>query len=116
MTSASHPLTDHVGRRIRAVRRAAGLTAAALARRLDWPADTLINYEYGRRPLTLDRLAAIAAALNVTPVALLLPDEADVELVDGLVRDPELAHDVRFFLTTLQAELAAQDDLQGNGT
>jgi len=107
MTS-SHEVNERVGRRIRDMRRAAGLTAAALAQQLDWPADTLINYEYGRRPLTLVRLAAIAAALDVSPLVLLVPDGTDVELIDQLVRAPDLAREVRFYLETLQAELDQQ--------
>ena len=110
MTHAKHALNEQIGKRIRALRRAIGLTAVTLAQRLDWPMATLINYEYGRRPLTVERLAAIADALDVSLLALLVPDAVDMDLIDQLIGEPALAREVRFYLDTLQAEVALQDE------
>src|SRR5262245_22787440 len=61
-----------LGRRVAAARRAANLTQVELAAKLNWPNDTLINYENGRRPLSLARLAPIHHALDLPPPAPLL--------------------------------------------
>jgi transcriptional regulator with XRE-family HTH domain len=90
-----------VGRRIAAARRAAGLTQAELAARLDWPRDTLIHFEHGRRAISVDRLTAIAAALDIAPAMLLVDDPAAFELAMQITADPALLRQVRFFLTTL---------------
>ena len=109
MDTKPSSLCREVGQRIRRLRRAQQLTAEALAARLNWPKDTLINYEYGRRAVTLDRLEAIAAALGVSPLALLIDDERVATLVTRLAEDTSLIDHVTFFLESLQAEL------EGNG-
>jgi len=99
-----------VGTRIRAVRQSRGLTALALAAALGWPLDTLLNYEYGRRPLQLDRLERIAAALRVAPSALLIEDAMTAALVARLSEDGELVREVQFFVAALEAEGEQADD------
>lgn len=91
-----------IGRRIAAARRAAGLTQGELAQRLDWPRDTLIHYEHGRRALALHRLGAIAEALAIHPATLLIAEEHFARLVQRLADDAELRSQVDFFLTTLE--------------
>jgi transcriptional regulator with XRE-family HTH domain len=103
MNSKSDTLNHSVGRRIAAARRAAGLTQAELAARLDWPRDTLIHYEHGRRAIAVDRLAVIAAALDVSPATLLMNDDTLAHLFTQLSRDPYLPKQVLFFLSTLEA-------------
>lgn len=100
------PITRQVGRRIAAARRAAGLTQAELADRLNWPYDTYIHYEHGRRSIGVDRLTAIASALGISPAVLLVDDETLGSLIRRLVSDPDLAKQVRFFLDVLAAEPA----------
>lgn len=91
-----------IGRRLAAARRAAGLTQAELAQRLDWPRDTLIHYEHGRRTLALQRLVAIAETLAIHPATLLIADESLATLLQRLIDDPELRSQVDFFLSTLE--------------
>ena len=99
-----------VGARIRAVRQARGLSAPALSTLLQWPLDTLLNYEYGRRPIQLDRLERIAAALKVAPSALLIEDATTAALVARLSEDGELVREVQFFVAALEAEGEQADD------
>jgi transcriptional regulator with XRE-family HTH domain len=106
MTTAPDSLRTIVGARIRAFRRARRLSAQQLADRLDWPLNTLINYEYGRRPLHIDRLAALAETLAVPPILFFVADAATADVIAHLVADPSLAPDVTFFLETLHGELA----------
>ena len=93
-----------LGRRIATARRAANLTQVELAAKLDWPSDTLINYENGRRALTVDRLIALALALDLHPAGLLLDNPSLARLVTRLTRDAELQKQVEFFLNALDAE------------
>jgi transcriptional regulator with XRE-family HTH domain len=90
-----------VGRRISAARQAAQLTQAQLAARVGWPRDTLMHYEYGRRALSVDRLATIAAALGLHPAALIIGDDEVATLVNRLLADATLRSQVAFFITTL---------------
>lgn len=102
MSSNNETLNRTAGRRIAAARRAAGLTQAELAARLNWPRDTLIHYEHGRRAIAVDRLALIAAALNIPPATLLMDDDTLTRLFTQLSRDPYLPKQVLFFLNTLE--------------
>ena len=96
--------THTVGRRIAEARRTARLTQAELAARVGWPRDTLINVEHGRRPITVERLVQIAAALNVPPATLLVDDEQIARLIGRLIRGTdELRSQVAFFLDSLEA-------------
>ena len=93
-----------VGQSIAAARRAAGMTHADLAARLGWPRDTLIHFEYGRRSLSIDRLTAIASALDCEPATLLIADTALAHIVERLARDASLLQQVAFFLQSLEDE------------
>jgi transcriptional regulator with XRE-family HTH domain len=93
-----HQLSRQVGRRIASLRQSHGLSAADLAARLHWSRDTLVNYETGRRRLTVETLTAIAEALGVPPAVLLLDAPDLAALVTTLVREPNTLADVRFFL------------------
>jgi transcriptional regulator with XRE-family HTH domain len=104
MTAMVEQLRVVVGERIRAMRRERNMSAQDLADLLGWPLDTLVNYEYGRRPLQLDRLAALASALAVPPATLLIADTATANLVARLSADSLLVRDVHFFLDALLAE------------
>jgi transcriptional regulator with XRE-family HTH domain len=91
-----------VGQRIARFRRSAHLTHAQLAERLGWPRDTLIHYEHGRRALSVDRLEAIAKALDVHPAVLITIDDGFAAIVQRLAGDPEIRAQVQFFLDTLE--------------
>jgi transcriptional regulator with XRE-family HTH domain len=104
MPETPTPLSAIAGQRIRSIRRQRGMSASTLAKVLKWPTETLINFEYSRRRLHLEQLEAIAAALNVSPLALLIADEQIAATVALLATDADLAGEVRFFLNTLAAE------------
>jgi transcriptional regulator with XRE-family HTH domain len=109
MPDLSKQVTQVVGRRIAAARREAGLTHAELAARLGWPRDTLIHYEHGRRAITVDRLEAIAAALDLPPASFLIDDATLSQLIVRLLRERELQTQVQFFLNTLESDQTTSD-------
>lgn len=90
-----------VGRRIASLRQRAGLSQRELADRLGWTRDVIAHYELGRRELGLERLAALAAALRVSPSTLLADDERAPVLL-ALDSRPELLGEVLFFLNSLE--------------
>jgi transcriptional regulator with XRE-family HTH domain len=100
----SHDAARAVGQRIAAVRQARRLSQSALAARLGWPRDTLAHYEYGRRTLSVDRLVALTAELEVHPATLLIDDLNLATLVARLLDDAELRQQIRFFIDTLASE------------
>lgn len=74
-----------VGQRIAAARKAAGLTTRQLADRLGWGDHTrIVNYENGRRSVSVVTLMAIAGALG-TPVAALLVESPEEQAVVAMV-------------------------------
>jgi transcriptional regulator with XRE-family HTH domain len=103
--SVSHEQSYTVGQRIARLRQRAGMSSRELAERLGWPRDTLVNYELGRRAITIERLMQIADALTVPPAALLVEDDRLAALLPRLATNPTLVAQVDFFLTTLDDEL-----------
>ncbi|MFD4247794.1 helix-turn-helix domain-containing protein [Streptomyces sp. NPDC058525] len=75
--------TETVAKRVREVRQRRGLTADQLAKRMTeqgvaWERSTVAKLENGsRQNLTLTEWLTLGAALNVAPVHLLLPIDAD---------------------------------------
>lgn len=99
---ATPPAIDvAVGRRIASARHQAGLTVRDLAAQLDWPFTTLANYESGRRPLTLARLAAIAAALRRTPASFLVESTEAAAIIEAISADEETCIQLRLVLEHL---------------
>lgn len=79
------PLRDVFRRRLRQTRRARDLTQADLAARVTdqggaMTQTTVTRLERGSRAVTVDELFSLAYALDVTPLALLLPLDQDVSL------------------------------------
>lgn len=104
MSETRDAATQAVGRRIAEARRTARLTQAELAARVGWPRDTLINVEHGRRPITVERLVQIAAALNTPTATLLVDDQQIARLIGRLINGTdELRGQVAFFLDSLEA-------------
>ena len=97
----THPHSRDVGQRIAAARQRHGLSIRDLALQLGWPRDTLVNYELGRRSITLERLHMIADALDLPPAALLVADRRLAALLARLMGQPHLYTQVSFFLDTL---------------
>ena len=82
------PIGEHVTHTVRKFRKARGLSYAELSRRLadmgrEIPSLGLRRIESGERRVDADDLVALALALDVTPLALLLPspDDGDDRLV-----------------------------------
>ena len=82
-----------------------GLSTKDLAERMGWPRDTLVNFELGRRAITIERLQHIAAALHVPAAVLLLDDPRAITVLTHVLREPRLLADVQFFLDSLSDEL-----------
>ena len=109
--SVQHRLSRQVGQRIAMLRHQQRLSSRELAQRLGWPRDTLVNFELGRRAITVERLEAIAQALNVSPASLLIDDARLRELIARLHAEPGLVDQIRFFLDTLDDELTGSSEL-----
>lgn len=103
--SVLHEQSRAVGQRIAAARQGTGLSVRELAERIGWPRDTLVNYELGRRAITIEKLDQIAAALNMPAAALLIEDTQLAGLVARLIDSPVLRSHVRFFVNTLDDEI-----------
>lgn len=94
-----------VGSRIAESRRTAGLSVRELAATLGWPPSTLNNYETGRRPIPLDRLAAVAEALGRPPAAFLVATAEEAEVVAAIAGNLELCLQVKLVLAALAEPL-----------
>lgn len=85
------PIGERVADTVAALRREAGLSQSEFGERLasvgrPMQFDTVSRLESGRRAVTVDDLLALAAALDVSPLLLLLPPEDDgqpVRLTEG---------------------------------
>ena len=62
------------GTRLRALRKAAGLTQGELGEKAGFAQETISHYENDRRPMQLDHMRSLARVLNCT-VADLLPEQ-----------------------------------------
>jgi transcriptional regulator with XRE-family HTH domain len=113
--SGLHEQSRVVGQRIAAIRQRTGLSIRELAAHIGWPRDTLVNYELGRRAITIERLQVIAKALRVPAALLLLEDDQLAEVVGRLAADPALLSHVRFFLDTFHDNVPA-DPFVARGT
>ena len=72
-----------VGSRIKAARKAAGMTQAELAEKLDLPFQSVSQWERGYRNPKYDTLNRISNALGC-PVELLIDDPASIEAEDAI--------------------------------
>jgi len=107
--SGQHQHSRQVGQRIARLRQQQRLSTRELAQRLGWPRDTLVNFEHGRRAITVERLEAIAQALGVPAAALLIDDLHVRSVLARLTAEPGLLEQIRFFLDTLDDELPHAD-------
>lgn len=96
-----------IGRRIAEARKRAGLSGQLLAEKLGWSRETLVNFELGRRAITVERLSAIAGALGLHPAELLFERPDAARLAALIATDERLYANVRFFVSTLEDEDAA---------
>ena len=81
---------SEVGKKIRAARKARSMTQEALASQVSLTRTSITNIEQGRQKFPLHMLAEIAAALHVTPTALLPTDQVreDTDLDHALEGRP----------------------------
>lgn len=82
MSSTNEPdhwrdLRASLGAAIREHRLAAGLSQEELAHRAALSRISIIRIEWGERSLTVERLHDIAVALDISPTALLLQNDAE---------------------------------------
>lgn len=91
----------YIGRRVGAIRRERGMTLRQLADLLGWPQDTLINYEYGRRPITVERLVVLAQALGCTPAALMAGDDDTAAVIETMSSNPGITPQIVNFIKEL---------------
>ena len=111
---ARHPVDVHVGRQLRLLRKAAGLSQAALADRLGVTPQQVQKYERGGNRISASKLYDAAVTLGA-PVAVLfrgLPSaESDAETPPGVLRiaDDLLAADDGFALADGFLKIGAPD-------
>ena len=98
MREDEHAVRKDLGRRVGSLRRERGLTLRQLASLLDWPQQTLVNYEYGRRPLTVERLVALAHALGCAPATLLASDDGTATVIEKISSNPYLTQQIVKFI------------------
>lgn len=103
--SVLHERSRTVGQRIATARQRASLSIRDLADRIGWPRDTLVNYELGRRAITIERLDQIAEALGISAAALLVENEQLAALLNRLAFDSALFAHVQFFVDTLEDDI-----------
>jgi transcriptional regulator with XRE-family HTH domain len=82
------PFYAQVGKRIRTVREERGLTQEALASLVNLTRTSITNIEKGRQKLMLHTFVAVAAALRISPAAL-LPETAATsdDAVEAMLRN-----------------------------
>lgn len=86
----NEPVTQRLGRRLRAARFAAGLTVREAAALAGLPGHTqLVRYENGTAQPPLERLAVLARAYGTTPSALLALHDETVALIATIERADE---------------------------
>jgi transcriptional regulator with XRE-family HTH domain len=102
------------GRRVRIARISAGLSRGELAARLDVSFNTLERIESGRRPVTVDELAAIGKACQV-PEAYMLEGWAAVERANRIVERNADAHAREARFTRALGELTDEIRQLGSG-
>jgi transcriptional regulator with XRE-family HTH domain len=107
MTESRGPYAQSraVRRHIVALRQDQGLSTRELADRRGWPRDTLLNYEVGRRRITVEVLVEIAAAFHTLSAALLVDGAMLAQILTGLRKSPAATADVAFYLRTRDEEL-----------
>jgi transcriptional regulator with XRE-family HTH domain len=99
-----HEESRTIGRRIAEARKRVGFSAQLLADKLGWSRETLVNFELGRRAITVERLSVIAAALNLHPAELLFERPDSARLAAQIATDDALYANVRFFVSTLEED------------
>lgn len=91
-----------VGQRIAAARKVAGLTTRQIADRLGWKDHTrIVNYENGRRSVSVVTLMEIAGALNVPAAALLVESPEERAVVAMVAGNRERAQQIAYLINLL---------------
>lgn len=91
-----------VGQRIASARKIAGMTTRQLADRLGWSDHTrIVNYENGRRSVSVVTLMKIAGALDVAVAALLVESSEERAVVAMVAGNRERAQQLAYLITLL---------------
>lgn len=91
-----------VGQRIAAARKIAGLTTRQLAERLGWSDHSrIVNYENGRRSVSVVTLIAMAGALGMPAAALLVESSEEQAVVALVAGNRERAQQLAYLITLL---------------
>jgi len=105
----SHAVDEHVGKRLRQLRKAQGLSQTAVADALGLTFQQVQKYERGANRVSASKLYEAANLLNVTIAAFYegLPLSAgktpDADILADVATDPEVARLVRLFRATPKA-------------
>jgi len=90
-----------VGARLRQLRSEANRTQQDLAEMLECPVETIVAYEFGKRPIPVAELEVVCRALNV-PLSYFLDKDSDIGkwhlLQDQFALFTELSADIREFV------------------
>lgn len=70
-----------IGQKIRAIRRARGLSSVEVAELAGLSQSTISNFENGNRPITLETLQKICCALDIDIADLFLQEDLPPELI-----------------------------------
>lgn len=108
MTADPHLAID-IGRRVRDIRRGAGMTQLALARAIDMRPGPLNNIEQGRNAPSAATIIALAHALRCTPNDILLPNGV-AATARNLEQQPRTAKRTARAISLLRKALAALTD------
>ena len=108
MTADPHLAID-IGRRVRNIRRGAGMTQLALARAIDMRPGPLNNIEQGRNAPSAATIIALAHALCCTPNDILLPNGVATPAATARAREqqPRTAKRTARAISLLRKALAA---------
>lgn len=91
-----------IGQRLVAVRKLAGLTTRQLATRLGWNDHTrVVNYENGRRAVSVATLVEIAHALDLPAAALLVESPEEQAVIAYVAGNRERAQQVAYTIALL---------------
>lgn len=75
---------ERLGGRIRAIRKAHGVTQEQVAERLQLNRTTIVNIERGRQRLAVHQLVELASVLGCEPAALLVKDTDEEIFVERI--------------------------------
>jgi transcriptional regulator with XRE-family HTH domain len=96
------PQSLWIGQRLATARKLAGLTTRQLAERLSWNDHTrVVNYENGRRAVSVVTLLEIATVLGIPAAALLVESPEEQAVIAHVVGNRERAQQLAYRIALL---------------